>query len=613
MATDFDPALLRATYDRGRLVPFIGSGMSRPLCTDWRGFVAGLERKAGIRIHPHSRHHATEKLTERALDALQLLRQRGVPVSQAISESIYCRDVASIPENTLALAETYWGLVCTTNYDDVYLRARASVWRDQKEREGKTDINARQWPSIRVLGRSEDDCRFVLQNLAFPVQQCLWALQGFLAPTTEDSRRIVDATLQPPDLLESELVVGHSEYRKVSYRAPHFRRAFAELYRTRTFLFLGSGLTEEYFRALFDEIIELSGPPIRPHHAFIEEGTLDADFMQREYHIICHCYPARKHETVTQWLRLLSKYLQGSRVRGAEWCFRSSGAKPLGSACVEREFRVSTADVPRQAQVPGNEAVAISLGRKGAGSSQMVPLASGRGRRMVGVDEQAEPIWEKDYIVRWKGEGLDRSFGIVARALGGAGRQSREIGAISKSFLAFLKFAGQSGFKAVHVQLLAAGGKRAFAAWVSLVQMARAYGEWLQQASEADSLLRVHVYVSHPGVIALLQGGFIDLTESLENGALRLTMVVLYAEGAGTRNHELVHPDAALGTLKELQEAGESAWAEAIPKPRLNAQPMLSNKAARMSFRDFGLVSGSTLLIDFRPGKRSPTGAASLS
>ena len=46
---------------------------------------------------------------------------------------------------------------------------------------------------------------------------------------------------------EAELVVRHAEYRRAANRVPHFRRRFAELFRTRSLLFLGSGLAEPYF------------------------------------------------------------------------------------------------------------------------------------------------------------------------------------------------------------------------------------------------------------------------------------------------------------------------------------------------------------------------------
>ena len=38
---------LVATYETGRLVPFIGSGMSQRTCTDWATFIHQLENAVG--------------------------------------------------------------------------------------------------------------------------------------------------------------------------------------------------------------------------------------------------------------------------------------------------------------------------------------------------------------------------------------------------------------------------------------------------------------------------------------------------------------------------------------------------------------------------------------
>ena len=97
----------------------------------------------------------------------------------------------------------------------------------------------------------------------FPAGEAVWALQGLLGPRDAGVKQILGEKFDKARF-EQELVVGHAEYRTVANRAPHFRRCFAELFRTRSFLFLGSGLSEPYFVSLFDEIIELTGPPVRP-------------------------------------------------------------------------------------------------------------------------------------------------------------------------------------------------------------------------------------------------------------------------------------------------------------------------------------------------------------
>ena len=91
---------------------------------------------------------------------------------------------------------------------------------------------------------------------------------------------------------------------------------------------------------------------------------------------------------------------------------------------------------------------------------------------MIRLPDQTEYAWRREGVVQWSG--LERSFGIVARSTQERGRDARTPDAIRASFLEFLDVAYDHGFKAVHVQLLAAGKKRVFAPWISLVQMARA-------------------------------------------------------------------------------------------------------------------------------------------
>ena len=43
---------LISTYEAGRLVPFIGLGMSRRACSDWPSFIGGLESAAGVVARP---------------------------------------------------------------------------------------------------------------------------------------------------------------------------------------------------------------------------------------------------------------------------------------------------------------------------------------------------------------------------------------------------------------------------------------------------------------------------------------------------------------------------------------------------------------------------------
>ena len=294
--------------------PFIGSGMSRPACTAWPTFVDRLEKQTlvsdcGRSNKPHEgaaktricfpdRSGDRSDLIRRADVAMRTLRLRG-RVARAMGRALYESDEPNdVPLQTKALAELFWPLVCTTNYDDLYLQGVSTA-------AGHRSITD-------VFGRSHDDCRRVLQHLRFPVGEVVWALQGLLSP--RDRALSVRLGRDRLKQLKREIVVGHAEYRRIANREPHFRRAFAEVYRSSSLLFLGAGLAEPYFLALFDEIIELIGPPASPHFAIIQDDEVDAGFMRRHYNIHCIQYAAGDHSAVTEKLGALVKRVGDGRV-----------------------------------------------------------------------------------------------------------------------------------------------------------------------------------------------------------------------------------------------------------------------------------------------------------
>src|SRR5262249_57995924 len=67
--TTFEAVLPRlvATYESGRLVPFLGSGMSVPVCADWWTFVHRLESAiAGNPVAPYPKDMTRDELVRRA-------------------------------------------------------------------------------------------------------------------------------------------------------------------------------------------------------------------------------------------------------------------------------------------------------------------------------------------------------------------------------------------------------------------------------------------------------------------------------------------------------------------------------------------------------------------
>jgi hypothetical protein len=110
--------------------------------------------------------------------------------------------------------------------------------------------------------------------------------------------------------LSKEIVLDHAEYRRVTHREPHFRRAFAEIFRQRTLLFLGAGIAEPYFQELFGEVLEFYGPGSRTHYALLPENEVDPRFMYSRFQIAIVEYTRGNYEEVPQRIDQLAKALQ---------------------------------------------------------------------------------------------------------------------------------------------------------------------------------------------------------------------------------------------------------------------------------------------------------------
>ena len=199
-------------YEAGRLVPFIGAGMSRPACADWSTMVRKLE--VSSRATEQRANQPLKKqddnlpagMIRRANAAVRRLKSRGrEDYLRAMAEAVI-DEGGPIPPQTMALARLWWPLVLTTNYDNYFASALAKHHKNR--------------PFV-CVGRSPEDCQRVLGSLSTAGRGIVWTLQGFLdRPEPNDG-------WGKSDKLEEEVVVGHEEYRRLTYRDIHFRRAFA--------------------------------------------------------------------------------------------------------------------------------------------------------------------------------------------------------------------------------------------------------------------------------------------------------------------------------------------------------------------------------------------------
>ncbi len=631
----FSISTLVAHYDQGCLVPFIGSGIcagprhkeghEAGACVNWTTMVDALRETAGLKADPPGAADTGDANARRAGAAVLALSCQGTSLADALRGPLYQREDV-FGRNEL-LAQLRWPLICTTNYDDTYFGARlklpASLERARRKGEVKLP---------RIYGRSELDCRRVLQHLVMPAGEAYWAIQGMLKPRevllkpllrqaqddekdadskTAKALRKAKAALKIRPGLEDELVVGPVEYRAAANRAPHFRRAFAELYYHRSLLFLGSGLGEPYLLALFDEVVELLGTPPRPHFALVPgSAKIDPDYLRSHYNIVCRTYDSQKgHGALAALLDELVAAVKADRPRVRTWGFHMDGAGP--AAAPDAHFTVDGSPLPERPLQPQGEILAVSLGRKDAGATD--PRGTPRlGKVAKKLSKGGRSSWLNEWLVEWPdAKGL---VGVVAREPGTGqavkSRALRSTGAVRSSFRACLDHAGATGITLVRSQLLATGEHRTFASWVALAQMARAYGEWYAAWREAPAgerparPLRVVVHVVKEDTLALLRRGELGLAERLAgNREIRFAVEVIDALGRTHAQQVVMDEDRPLGEVGALTlVAGQQPAVGVLPTGRPGAilGALSFDEVLEIPLKDFGVVTGSTLVVNYQ-------------
>lgn len=232
-----------------------------------------LNKLLGIRADTRQADaDALYRIADRTALALRLETARQLTLLRAalLTPGLYDKNLAlAIPEQTRALAQFYWPLVISTNYDDLYISALGNA-------------------NATILGRSPNHCENTVQSLDVSRPRILWAIQGYVGgiiPRTQLHTHSAQSFVLESDqkLLLHEIVIGHRQYQQAAAQSPAFRRTFSEVFRRRSLLFLGSGLSETYFVNLFSEVLLNYGPSSQQHYAFIcneEVDRFDIQFLR---------------------------------------------------------------------------------------------------------------------------------------------------------------------------------------------------------------------------------------------------------------------------------------------------------------------------------------------
>ncbi|MDQ3697063.1 MAG: SIR2 family protein [Gemmatimonadota bacterium] len=606
MPLSFDATLPRlvAAYEQGRLVPFIGAGMSVPACRDWEGLVRSLEVGAESTENRRLKENASpEEIIRAANWAVRKLKLNHPRKFAAMLRHALFSDSADIPAQTRALADIWWPLVLTTNYDDLYVSAWLRKWQMKDRQRGRV-------PSARlsVLGRRPQHCQQVLSSLWAPSEPIVWALQGLLTNTADDGTPYPSA--EPLDL---ELVVGHEEYRRVTHTELHFRRAFAEIFRNRSLLFLGSGLRDQYLLELFGEILEMFGPNPIPHYAFIQEGEVDADFLRSRFDILVIEYPEGRHDTIPGWLGELQKELAGNRWRQTRWSFSlDSGRRPNPHDTVDEgavvQLRRPHADLEIiRGSIPlprphRRECTVISAGMAGEGQPTM-------GDRMAKYREELTvaglipkgvkpaPLFASSDLVWGYPSSSDGApspvFYAVARGASDA-KDLRVIAATVEHVLEWVE--SQTPYRLVRMPLLAAGQeRRRYPPRFALVETVRGFARW--RRAHPDSELRLIIHLVHPGVLSELSTGKIDVLQLLSSAEdIPFWMEVIVGSKVVERQLVYRSEQLSIGDLaNEIELVGPHWHVDLSPVPSPDWQHVALDGVRGEEIRKVGILPGSTL------------------
>ncbi|MEJ7812084.1 MAG: SIR2 family protein [Gemmatimonadaceae bacterium] len=593
MALTFDEALPRlvAAYEGGRLVPFIGAGMSVPACRGWEALVRELATVAKCPPALQLKRTASpEEIVRAANWAVRTLKlNQGAVFSSALRRALFTV-AAEPPPQTVALAAIWWPLVVTTNYDDLYVSAR-----EARETAGGRQAAGR----LTVLGRRPHHCQRVLSSLFAPAEPILWALQGFLG-------RPAGPAHIAPDSLEGELVVGHEEYRRVTHTEPHFRRAFAEIFRNRSLLFLGSGLRDQYLMELFGETLETFGPNPFPHYAFIQEGEADAGFLRARFNIFAIEYTRGKHSTVRSWLDRFARQLSGGRWRPTRWSYSSN--RILKRARETGDVEIIRGRLPLP--VPG-ECVALSAGvahRRpflGAGMRHYREMAERHGL----LDPECRCVRPAGARYVWSFAPPARSappdpasiFLVVAR-----GRSNtKDVRVIARAVEELLEqVSAQGSFHVLRMPLAAAGGsQRRYPPRAALVETLRGFARW--RSANPTSPLRLAIHLVHPSVLFELSTGKIDVL-SLLSCADDVPFWLEVSVGAQIAERQFLYKTdrVTIGGLAEEFGLVGSRWiVEVDPAPSVGWHDASLSSVRRKQLGELGILPGSTLRFHATRGR----------
>ncbi|HEY2015006.1 MAG TPA: SIR2 family protein [Bryobacteraceae bacterium] len=563
---------------KGRLVPFLGAGMSAGRLTMWDTFVKNLEDEAGIPYKKPPKLN-NDVRAQRACTSIRNSRGRKC-FWEAVGKALTPKDCPKeIPSQTTKLAAINWPLVVSTNYDDLYFGA--CLAKNAAQAEGELDVQ--------VLGRSPRDCKVVLSSLHGPFdRQYIWHVQGFLGGQFGGE---IENTVSNLEDLRDQMVVGHSEYRVVTNASPHFRRCFGEMFISRSFLFLGSSLSEEYFLNLFGEALDLCGPSDLPHFALALQGTVNAHFLADQMNItVCEF---KHYEELPEMLGRLRDAIADAPVRSTGWSY-TVGITP--------ECKVDLEIVREEAPLrPNSEEVVALVARR---DSNDRPVLEGKFAALDREHHCLEKIG--NHTVKY---GAAEIYAVTARCKG-----DEDDSAVDEAVREFLDEMDRrfrtmcDERKTIHLQLSSTGGT--VPPVFAFIRVVRSFGEWIRHGEKRHQRRSVRLVLHTQADVEFnLTSGRIDVQELLSSELIRFWAVV-----SSDKNKEpvrrVLHYAEETKLSEVLKEIGvpfgksSAQWSVSVcPSPRKSPEAKnttwsLAESNPEPTLASIGVVFGSVLALE---------------
>jgi DNA-binding transcriptional MerR regulator len=493
--------------------------------------------------------------------------------------------------NVDRLAECFWPLIISSTWD----RHLEAALRLRQTDEADVD-DAR----LEVLGRSPIDCRRVVSSLGTPSPAIVWALMGSRLRDDAVSSTVRD---RPP---LDEAMSGFDELHRVSHGEPHFRRAMAEVVRSRSLLLIGADLGDPHFLRWIGDFVEDRGWSSSEHFAFAPPASeLDVEFLRKRYNITVLAYDPvldRNHAMLPVWLGKLTTRIREDGHREQRWSYR------IGIA----EVTISGDDLPETLDEGAGECAVVSLGWIG---NREGPWISGATRPTVEALVGSRDVEKR--VVPGAAVGAyeltaagQRAPSRVLGVIPWDDEPTRNLRLVGECTAAALEWAANRGYPHVRFTLLGAGRTRHFPAVYSLTAMLQALGARLAdhlqepggpEAHAAGVLSRVTIHVRSRAVLRELAAGRIDPLEIMTTDAIRFRLEVHDADRWS--DGHLVRASSGQPLSAVLREELSSGFDPAAWRIAIEPQPTIEVGEARVAevwdrtLQELGVLPGSTVVL----------------